>query len=61
MKIADRKANLKQENYNYDEIFNITSLIYDELIIKETPFSIKNLKINGVDVMEILHLKPSKK
>lgn len=58
LKIADRKANLKKPDFTKSEIKIIVSKIYNEISSKSHPraFSIKDLKINGKDVMEIFKI-----
>lgn len=62
LKIADRKANLKKENYTKKEIKKFVLLIHKELNKTESSaFSVKNLAVNGNDIMNILNIKPGKK
>jgi tRNA nucleotidyltransferase (CCA-adding enzyme) len=54
--IADRRGNLKKSNYSFGEIRSKLKLIQD-LIKNERMFSIKDLAINGTDVINTLNIK----
>lgn len=58
--IADRKGNLAKEPYTKEEIKDIVLRINKQLRNKEQPvaFSVKDLAINGKDVMRILGIDP---
>jgi len=57
LRIADRKGNRKSFNYTFREIYDRVGLIHD--ILKEkNVFSLKDLAVNGQDVMNILHILP---
>lgn len=59
LKIADRKANLKKEAFTFSEIKHMVKLFQVEFNA-EVPntFSIKDLTIDGNDVMNILRIGP---
>lgn len=57
LKIADTKGNLKKSNLSAGEIKGIVFMIREELR-RETAFSIKDLAINGTDVIRILNIGP---
>ncbi len=59
LKIADKKANLKSQDITKEEINTIVFKLYNEINSKNEPraFHIKDLKINGSDIIEILGIK----
>jgi len=59
LRIADRAANLKKDNLSRCEIKKCVLKIYTELKRKPA-FSIRDLKINGYDVMNIFNIKQGK-
>lgn len=59
LNIADNMANLKNENFTAKEIKHFYD-IYEEVINEKEPFSIKDLTINGNNVMKILDIKPGR-
>lgn len=56
---ADRNANLKNSNYSRQDIKEYVFSIYNELKRKPA-FSVRDLEVNGYDVMNILNIKPGK-
>lgn len=62
LKCADRAGNLRKPNFTFTEIKNILNK-YEELFTetgKESVFSIKDLDINGNDLIEVFGLKPGR-
>jgi tRNA nucleotidyltransferase/poly(A) polymerase len=61
LKCADRAGNFNKPNFKYSEIKNIL-LKYENLFTgkEDSVFSIKDLKINGNDLIETFDLKPGK-
>lgn len=57
LRIADRVGNLKKKNYTRKEVKEAILSIYRELNKKPT-FSVKDMKIDGNDVMRILKINP---
>lgn len=60
LRIADRVGNLAKTNLTLDEIKEMLSR-FKKVINEESPLNIKNLAINGDDVMNVLNLVPGKK
>lgn len=58
LRIADRKGNLARADYTGEELNAINALVEKELIVPESAFGIKDLAINGKDVMQTLNIKP---
>lgn len=56
--IADRKGNYKSKNYSFNEIRDMIKTIR-ELHMEEKMFSLKDLVVNGRDVIEVTGLDPS--
>jgi tRNA nucleotidyltransferase/poly(A) polymerase len=57
--IADRKGNRKKKNYSFGEIkFKLKSI--DNIIQNERMFSLKDLAINGKDIIQVLNIKPGR-
>jgi len=63
IKIADTKGNLKKKNLSRDEIRRIVFKIRNELkpVSKRAVLSIKDLAVNGEDVMRTLNIKAGPK
>lgn len=62
LKEADRKGNLNRENYTSDELQEMRSAIECELNGRtDAAFGIKDLAVNGQDIMEALEIKPGPK
>lgn len=61
LKCADRAGNLKKPNFKYSQIKEIL-LKYENLFTgkNDSVFSIKDLRINGNDLIEAFDLKPGK-
>jgi tRNA nucleotidyltransferase (CCA-adding enzyme) len=57
LRISDRSGNLKNNNYSREKIKEYVLNIYKELN-KKPSFSVKDLAINGNDVMKMLDLNP---
>ena len=57
LRVADRKGNLKKENYTLSEIRGMKKVIEKELIPKE---QVMKLAIDGIDIMTITGLNPGK-
>lgn len=57
MVIADSNSNMKKGRHTDDTLFDLKKLFESE-IEKSYAFSIKDLDINGKDVMSILNIKP---
>lgn len=55
--IADRKGNYKSPNFTFGEIRNRLRGIH-KLFLEERMFSLKNLAINGKDVLDVTGLQP---
>ena len=60
LKIADRKANLKKNSFTIEEIKGMIRLFQTEMNCEKPTFSVKDLMINGTDVMQILGIGPGK-
>ena len=61
LKLADRAGNLNKPNFKFSEIKKILLTYEDLLTTKEdSVFSIKDLKVNGNDLIERFNLKPGK-
>lgn len=62
LKIADRRSNLKKENYSLSEIKRILSNIAQEISgsAQGGVFRLKDLAVNGYDVMAVTGLSPGK-
>lgn len=60
LQIADRKGNLKKENYSRDQIKEVVLNIRKELkpAARSTVLSVKDLAVNGKDIMEKLEVGP---
>jgi len=58
LKIADKKSNLLSEDYSISEI---KDLIDNFRSLNKTKFSIKDLEVNGHDVMNILNISSGPK
>jgi hypothetical protein len=61
LKVCDRKGNMAKENYNKEEIKEFAILLTNELKEKNNPFSIKDLDINGYDIMNFLGISTGRK
>ncbi len=61
LRVADRKGNLKKENYTLQEIKNYMFSIENVLIEKEFVSKLSLLKMNGREVMRITGLDPGVK
>lgn len=59
LKVADRKANLRKNNYSFSDVKVFVKRYKNELY-KEDENSFLKLAINGNDIMKILNLKPGK-
>jgi tRNA nucleotidyltransferase/poly(A) polymerase len=61
LKLADRAGNLNKPNFKFGEIKNIL-LTYEELFTtkEDSVFSIKDLKVNGNDLIERFNLRPGR-
>lgn len=61
LKCADRAGNLTKKNFTFSEIKNILNK-YEELFIgnNDSVFSIKDLRVNGNDLMNHFNLKPGR-
>lgn len=59
LNIADKMSNMKNDNFTGEEIKHFYD-IYDEVINEKEPFSVKDLTVNGNDVINILDVKPGK-
>lgn len=62
LKCADRAGNLRKPNFTFTEIKNILNK-YEELFTKtgkDSVFSIKDLDINGIDLIEMFNLNPGR-
>jgi tRNA nucleotidyltransferase/poly(A) polymerase len=59
LKIADRKGNVKRGNHTLSEMKHYHSVLHS-VEIKETPFTVKELKVNGNDIMRAFNLLPGK-
>ena len=60
LKIADKKANLKNPDYTDEEIKSFVLKIKNALEHKNKAFSVKDLNINGHDIMSITNLPQGK-
>jgi len=58
LKIADRKGNLAKNDFDLSYLRRITKLMKGKKR-EEEAFSIKDLEVNGFDVMNTLHIGPS--
>jgi len=61
LKIADRKANLKKNPFTIQEIKVMIRLFQAEINCEKPTFSVKDLAINGADVMQVLGIPPGKR
>lgn len=61
LKVADRRANLNNPDYTEEEIKGFMTKIMDALSYENKAFSVKDLNINGNDVMKLTGLSPCKK
>jgi len=61
LKIADRKANLKKNPFTIQEIKVMIRLFQIEMNCEKPTFSVKDLAIDGTDVMQVLGIEPGKK
>jgi len=63
LRVADRGGNKAKSPYTMQEVKDIINIIEREMYFNEidTAFSIKDLAIDGDDIMRILNIKPSKK
>lgn len=61
LKCADRAANLAKRNFSFSEIKNILEK-YEELFTgnADSVFSIRDLAVNGYDIINTFNLKPGK-
>ena len=58
LKVADKRANLAKEQYKREHIKKIALKIHKVKKAPERAFSVKDLKISGNHVMEILNISP---
>jgi tRNA nucleotidyltransferase (CCA-adding enzyme) len=61
LKIADRNANLKKTNFKPKGIKFLVFKVYNQIKVKEQPFAVKDLAINGHDIMLWLDITPGPK
>ncbi|MCF8019847.1 MAG: CCA tRNA nucleotidyltransferase [Vallitaleaceae bacterium] len=62
LKIADKKGNLTSDDYTREEIKSFCLIVHNSTreSKNKTGFDVKDLKVNGNDVMELLNIKPGK-
>ena len=62
LKVVDRKSNLGKPDYTEEEVGEFHSLFENAFLNEEeAAFSVKDLKVTGNDVMELLNLTPCKR
>lgn len=60
LKVADRKGNRRREEYTPEEINIFMNKFKDVFEVENAAFSVKDLAIDGNDVIKVLKIKPSK-